>query len=80
MTDDVDNDGDGFIDADDIGCENGLDDDEEDPITFCNDELDNDGPTDGLMKMIQTVKMLLQMSKYLSMKTTNVMMASIMMV
>ena len=29
---DIDNDEDGFIDADDIGCESGLDDDEEDPI------------------------------------------------
>ena len=37
-----DNDEDGFTDAQDPGCEDGYDDEEEDPSTECNDEIDND--------------------------------------
>ena len=39
---DLDNDADGSVDAEDLGCDNGYDDDEQDPMTECNDGIDND--------------------------------------
>ena len=51
--DGLDNDGDGLVDMDDIGCESEFDDDEfnepVEPIPQCSDGLDNDG--DGLVDM-----------------------------
>jgi len=42
--DGIDNDLDGFVDMNDIGCENPNDDDETDPLPMqCNDGIDNDG-------------------------------------
>ena len=40
--DGIDNDGDGFVDGTDLGCDEGFDDDEQDPLTECNDGIDND--------------------------------------
>ena len=45
--DNVDNDGDGFVDEADPACAAGADTEAEDPATECNDDADNDG--DGLI-------------------------------
>lgn len=41
--DGVDNDDDGFLDAEDTGCAGPEDDSEQDPATACDDGIDNDG-------------------------------------